>query len=350
MEDKLNVGITHGDINGISYEIIIKALLDPMVNELFTPVVYGSGKAASYHRKVLGINDFSFNIINPGAAFNHKVPNLVNVIEGEPAIELGKSTPEAGAAAVKALEVATNDLLEGTIDVLVTAPFHKSNTQSDTFKYPGHTEYLAERAGVKDYLMLLVSDTLRVGTVTGHLPLKDVAANLSVEKILAKLKVLHKSLQFDFGVRKPKIAVLGLNPHAGDNGLLGSEELNIIKPAVEAANKLGIIAYGPYGADGFFGSGLYKQFDGILAMYHDQGLVPFKTIAFHSGVNFTAGLPFVRTSPDHGTGYDIAGKNEASEESLLAAIYMAIDIYKKRAEYTEINSNPLAFTKLAKER
>lgn len=350
MEDKLNVGITHGDINGISYEIIIKALLDPMVNELFTPVVYGSGKVASYHRKVLGINDFSFNIINPGGAYNYKLPNLVNVIEGEPAIELGKSTPEAGAAAVKALEAATADLFDEKIDVLVTAPFNKANIQSESFKYPGHTEYLADKADVKDYLMLLVSDTLRVGTVTGHLPLKDVSANLTTEKILAKIKVLHKSLQYDFGVRKPKIAVLGLNPHAGDSGLLGSEEETIIKPAVEAANKLGIVAYGPYGADGFFGSGLYKQFDGILAMYHDQGLVPFKTLAFHSGVNFTAGLPFVRTSPDHGTGYDIAGKNEASEESLRAAIYLAIDIYKKRLEYTEINSNPLAFTKLAKER
>lgn len=350
MEDKLNVGISHGDVNGVGYEIIIKALLDPTVNELFTPVVYGSAKAASYHRKTLNIPDFSFNIINSVDDANTKLPNLVNTIEGEVPIALGTSTPEAGQAAVKALQAAVNDLLEQKIDVLVTAPLNKQNIQSADFSFPGHTEYLAERAGVKDYLMLLVSDTLRVGTVTGHVPLKDVASHLSIDKIAAKIKVLHRSLIYDFGIRKPKIAVLGLNPHAGDNGLLGSEELTIIKPAVEAAQKAGIIVHGPYGADGFFGSGAYKQFDGILAMYHDQGLVPFKTIAFHSGVNFTAGLPFVRTSPDHGTGYDLAGKGEASEESLLAAIYLAIDIYKKRLEYTEVNSNPLAFTKLAKER
>jgi 4-hydroxythreonine-4-phosphate dehydrogenase len=350
MEDKLNVGISHGDVNGVGYEIIIKALLDPAVNELFTPVVYGSAKAASYHRKTLNIPDFSFNIINSVDDASPKLPNLVNTIEGEVPIALGTSTPEAGQAAVKALQAAVNDLLEHKIDVLVTAPLNKQNIQSEEFNFPGHTEYLAERAGVKDYLMLLVSDTLRVGTVTGHVPLKDVASHLSIDKIVAKIKVLHRSLIYDFGIRKPKIAVLGLNPHAGDNGLLGSEELTIIKPAVEAAQKAGIIVHGPYGADGFFGSGAYKQFDGILAMYHDQGLVPFKTIAFHSGVNFTAGLPFVRTSPDHGTGYDLAGKGEASEESLLAAIYLAMDVYKKRLEYTEINSNPLAFTKLAKER
>lgn len=350
MEDKLNVGISHGDVNGVGYEIIIKALLDPAVNELFTPVVYGSAKAASYHRKTLNIPDFSFNIINSVDDASPKLPNLVNTIEGEVPIALGTSTPEAGQAAVTALQAAVNDLLEHKIDVLVTAPLNKQNIQSEEFNFPGHTEYLAERAGVKDYLMLLVSDTLRVGTVTGHVPLKDVASHLSIDKIVAKIKVLHRSLIYDFGIRKPKIAVLGLNPHAGDNGLLGSEELTIIKPAVEAAQKAGIIVHGPYGADGFFGSGAYKQFDGILAMYHDQGLVPFKTIAFHSGVNFTAGLPFVRTSPDHGTGYDLAGKGEASEESLLAAVYLAIDIYKKRLEYTEINSNPLAFTKLAKER
>lgn len=350
MEEKLNVGITHGDINGIGYEIITKTLLDPAIIELFTPVVYGSGKAASYHRKALGITDFSFNLINQINQVNPKVPNLLNCIEGEIPIELGKATPEAGAAAVKALEVATTDLIENNIDVLVTAPFNKQNIQSENFKHPGHTEYLAERANTKNYLMLLVSDALRVGTVTGHVPLKDVSANLTTEKILAKIKTLHKSLQYDFNVRKPKIAVLGLNPHAGDNGVLGTEEQTIIKPAVDAANAANILAMGPYGADGFFGSGLYKQFDGILAMYHDQGLVPFKTLAFHSGVNFTAGLPFVRTSPDHGTGYDIAGKNEASEESLRSAIFLAIDIYRNRQMYNKVNANPLPFTKLAKER
>lgn len=350
MEDKLIVGITHGDINGIGYEIIIKSLLDPTILELFTPVVYGSGKAASYHRKTLGINDFSFNIINNAEQLNPKQSNLVNCIEGEPAIELGKATAEGGKAAVRALEVATADLQAGKIDVLVTAPFNKKNIQSDNFKHPGHTEFLAEKAGVKDYLMLLVSDALRVGTVTGHVPLKDVSAQLSVEKIVSKIKVLNRSLQYDFGIRKPKIAVLGLNPHAGDDGLLGAEEQNIIKPAVDAATSQGIVAMGPYGADGFFGSGLYKQFDGILAMYHDQGLIPFKTLAFHSGVNFTAGLPFVRTSPDHGTGYDIAGKNEASEESLRAAMYLAIDIFRKRIEYQQATANPLPFSKLAKER
>ncbi len=350
MEDKLIVGITQGDVNGIGYEIIIKSLLDPTILELFTPVVYGSGKAASYHRKALGINDFSFNIINTVDDVNHKQPNLVNCIEGEVAIELGSATTEAGVAAVKALEAATADLLENKIDVLVTAPFNKKTIQSEDFTHPGHTEYLAEKAGVKDYLMLMVSDTLRVGTVTGHVPLKDVSAALTVEKILAKIKVLNRSLIYDFNIRKPKIAVLGLNPHAGDDGLLGGEEKNIIKPAVDAALATGIVVQGPYGADGFFGSGLYKQFDGILAMYHDQGLVPFKTIAFHTGVNFTAGLPFVRTSPDHGTGYDLAGKNEASEESMRAAMYLAVDIYRNRLMYEDVNATPLPFTKLAKER
>ncbi len=350
MEEKLNVGITHGDVNGIGYEVIIKTLVDPMVLELFTPVVYGSGKVASYHRKMLGINDFSFNIINNVSQANPKQANLVNCFDTEIPIELGKATAEAGAASVKALEEATNDLLDNNIDVLVTAPFNKQNIQGDNFKFPGHTEYLAARAGVANYLMLMVSGDLRVGTVTGHVPLKEVSAQLTTEKILAKIKVLHQSLKYDFGVRKPKIAVLGLNPHAGDNGLLGNEEQNIILPAIKAAENAGIIAMGPYGADGFFGSGLYKQFDGILAMYHDQGLVPFKTIAFHSGVNFTAGLPFVRTSPDHGTGYDIAGKNEASEESMREAIYLALDIYRNRLNYDEVNANPLPFTKLAKER
>lgn len=350
MEEKLIVGITHGDVNGIGYEIIIKSLIDPAILELFTPVVYGSGKAASYHRKTLGITDFSFNIINNVSQLNPKQPNLVNCIEEEIAIEMGSATAAAGAAAVKALAAATADLIDKKIDVLVTAPINKKTIQGDGFNHPGHTEYLAEKAGVKDYLMLMVSDTLRVGTVTGHVPLKDVAANLTTEKILAKIKVLNRSLIYDFNIRKPKIAVLGLNPHAGDDGLLGGEEKTIIKPAVDAALAMGMVVQGPYGADGFFGSGLYKQFDGILAMYHDQGLVPFKTIAFHTGVNFTAGLPFVRTSPDHGTGYDIAGKNEASEESLRAAMYLAIDIFRNRQMHEDVNANPLAFSKLAKER
>lgn len=350
MENKPIVGITHGDINGIGYEVIIKAFADPLILEICTPVVFGSGKAAGYHRKALNMPDFSFNIINSLDQINLKQVNLLNCIEGEIPIELGKPTPEAGQAAVKALEVAVDAAIANKIDVLVTAPINKQNIQSESFTFPGHTEYLAMRANTPNYLMLLVSNSLRVGTVTGHVALKDVAAALTTDKIVAKLKVLNKSLANDFGTRKPRIAVLGLNPHAGDNGVIGAEEQSIIIPAIKKANDEGIFAFGPYGADGFFGSGNYANFDGILAMYHDQGLIPFKALAFGTGVNFTAGLPFVRTSPDHGTGYDIAGQGKANPESLLAAIYQGIDILRTRQNNNQAAANPLPFSKGQRER
>ncbi|MCK6650061.1 MAG: 4-hydroxythreonine-4-phosphate dehydrogenase PdxA [Bacteroidia bacterium] len=349
-EEKIIVGISQGDINGVGLEVIIKTFLEPQMLELCTPVLFGSQKTASAHRKALGIEDFSFNQIKDLSEVNHKRANLINVYEEEVAIEFGKQTEAGGKYAFKSLEAATNALAEGKINVLVTAPINKENIQSAEFKFPGHTEYLDEKFGKGNSLMFLVSDDLRVAVVTGHIPVTRVAQELTTEKILKKIQLLHKSLIQDFAIRKPKIAVLGLNPHAGDNGVIGNEEKNIIIPAIEKAKAEGIVAYGPYPADGFFGNGTYKNFDAILAMYHDQGLIPFKTIAFNNGVNYTAGLSVVRTSPDHGTAYDIAGKGIASEESFRKAIYTAIDIYKTRKQFAELTANPLKINPIKRER
>ncbi len=349
-EEKIIVGISQGDINGVGLEVIIKTFLEPQMLELCTPVLFGSQKTASAHRKALNIEDFSFNQIKDFSEINHKRANLINVYDEEVAIEFGKQTEAGGKYAFKSLEAATNALAEGKIDILVTAPINKENIQSAEFKFPGHTEYLDEKFGKGNSLMFLVSDDLRVAVVTGHIPVTRVAQELTTEKILKKIQLLNRSLLQDFGVRKPKIAVLGLNPHAGDNGVIGNEEKNIIIPAIEKAKAEGIIAYGPYPADGFFGNGTYKNFDAILAMYHDQGLIPFKTIAFNNGVNYTAGLSVVRTSPDHGTAYDIAGKGLASEESFRKAIYTAIDIFKTRKQFSELTSNPLKINPIKRER
>lgn len=349
-ENRIVVGITHGDMNGIGYEVIIKALLDPRLFELFTPVVYGSSKVASYHRKGLNINDFSFNLIKKADQANPKRPNIINVHDKDIKIDLGLSTPEAGELSLLALEAAVEDLKTKQIDVLVTAPINKKNIQSDSFHFSGHTEYLAEKFGVSDFLMLMVSDQTRIGVVTGHIPLNEVSKMITEDLILHKLKIMNESLKKDFGIRKPRIAVLGLNPHAGDEGLIGIEEKTVITPAVEKAFTSGILAFGPFPADGFFGSDNYTKFDGILAMYHDQGLIPFKTIAFESGVNFTAGLPVVRTSPAHGTAYDIAGKDMASPDSLRAAMYLACDIFNNRMMHDELNSNPLLLSKFEAEK
>ena len=349
-EEKIIVGISQGDINGIGLEVIIKTFEDPQMLEICTPVVFGSNKTASFHRKTLNIEDFSFNQIREISELNHKRANIINVYEEEVAIEFGKQTETGGKYALKSLEAAAYALAQGKIDVLVTAPINKENIQSPDFKFPGHTEYLDEKFGDGNSLMFLVSDTLRVAVVTGHIPVTQVAQGLTTEKILKKIHVLNKSLKEDFAIRKPKIAVLGLNPHAGDNGVIGNEEQTIIIPAINKATEEGVLVYGPYSADGFFGNGTYKQFDAVLAMYHDQGLIPFKTIAFHSGVNFTAGLPIVRTSPDHGTAYDIAGKNIASEESFRKAIYAAIDIYKVRKQFKELSANPLKISLQKRER
>lgn len=339
----IKVGITQGDINGIGYEVILKTFSEPRMVEVCTPVIYGSAKIAGFHRKSLDLQPINlFQINNAADAADGKV-NIINVVGEEAKVELGLSTPIAGDAAFKALERAVADLKEGVIDVLVTAPINKDNIQRDDFHFPGHTEYLEERFGgdgVKS-LMILAQDQLRVALVTGHIPLKDVPAKVTKEKIIEAATLFDTSLKRDFRVGRPRIAVLSLNPHAGENGLLGSEEKDIITPAIEELNENRILCFGPYAADGFFGSGDFTKFDGVLAMYHDQGLAPFKTIAMEEGVNFTAGLPIIRTSPAHGTAYAIAGKNEASEESFRQAIYMAVDTFNNRNEYDQANANPL---------
>ncbi len=349
-EEKIIVGISQGDINGIGLEVIIKTFLDPQIFDICTPVLFGSYKTASFHRKALNIEDFSFNQIKDVSEINHKRANIINVYDEDVVIELGKQTETGGKYAFISLEAAAYALAQGKVDVLVTAPINKENIQSPDFKFPGHTEYLDDRFGNGNSLMFLVSDELRVAVATGHIPVTRVAQELSPEKIQKKIQSLYKSLVEDFGIRKPKIAVLGLNPHAGDNGVIGDEEKNIIIPAINKAKEEGMLVYGPYPADGFFGNGAYKNFDAVLAMYHDQGLIPFKTIAFHDGVNFTAGLPVVRTSPDHGTAYDIAGKNLASEASFRKAVYTAIDIYKTRRQYKELTANPLKINPMKRER
>ena len=326
----IKIGITQGDINGISYEVILKTLEDNRISELCTPIVYGSPKVAAYHRKMLNLN-VNLNIINKAEEAQEKKPNIINCCNEEIKVEVGTSTPQAGEAAFKALERATKDLKEGKIDVLVTAPINKNNIQSENFSFPGHTEYLENLFGNKgDALMILANDSLRVAVATGHVPISKVSESLTKENILTKIKQFNKSLIEDFGIFKPRIAVLGLNPHAGDKGVIGKEEEKIIAPAVKEALDEGVICFGPLPADGFFGANGQAHYDGILAMYHDQGLIPFKTIAMDNGVNFTAGLSVVRTSPDHGTAYDLAGQNMASENSFRQALYMAIDVYKNR--------------------
>jgi 4-hydroxythreonine-4-phosphate dehydrogenase len=341
MSNKIKIGISIGDVNGIGLEVIIKALSENQILDYCTPIVYGHSKVISYHRKALGMTDLIFNVIASPDAANPKKANLINCWEEDVKIDLGASNETGGKYALLSLEKATDDLINGRIDALVTAPINKHNIQSDAFKFPGHTEYLQERSGGGDVLMFMISEDLRVGVVTGHIPVGQIAPSISKEKILKKLVLMNESLKKDFWIEKPKIAVLGLNPHAGDNGLLGKEEGDVIIPAVQEAFDKGLICFGPYPADGFFGNGTYKQFDAVLAMYHDQGLIPFKTIAFGSGVNYTAGLKFVRTSPDHGTGYDIAGQNIADASSFIAAIFAATHIIRNRKEQEELLKNQL---------
>ncbi len=340
-ERKIRVAITHGDTNGVGYEVILKTFASPEILELCTPLIYGSPKIAAYHKKVLNI-DVNFNIINnPEEARDGKV-NLLTCFDDETKVELGHPSEEAGQAALKALDRAMTDYRKGLFDVLVTAPINKATIQSPGFKFPGHTEYIETSVGDgKKALMILMNESLRVALVTTHLPLKDIAKAITKEGIIEKATIFHTSLKRDFRISAPRIAVLSLNPHAGDDGLLGTEEKEVILPAIEELADKGIQAFGPYPADGFFGSGAYDHFDGVLAMYHDQGLAPFKTIALDSGVNFTAGLPIVRTSPDHGTAFDIAGQGLANENSMRQAIFMAIDIFRNRKFYDEPMKNPL---------
>lgn len=339
--EKIRVGITQGDINGIGYEVIIKTLMDPRMDEMCTSIVYGSPKVAAYHRKALNIENFSFNQIKDASEANPKRPNIVNCMDENVRVELGKSTEYGGQGALLALQAAISDLKANKIDVLVTAPINKANIQSQNFSFPGHTEFLANEFGVKNVLMFMVSDTMRIGVVTGHIPISEVSKSITTEAILTKLRLLNDTLVKDFAIRRPRIAVLGLNPHAGDSGVIGTEETTIIMPALKQANDEGIVAMGPYPADGFFGSDRFTRFDAILAMYHDQGLSPFKVINFDTGVNYTAGLPIVRTSPDHGTAYDLAGHNLANPNSFRQAVYLAIDIFRNRQLHKELTANPL---------
>ena len=342
MEQKtIIVGISHGDINGIGYEVIIKSLMDNMINELMTPLIYGSPKVAAYHRKALNIVNFNFNNIRSADEAHHRRANMINCLDDNVRVELGKSTPQGAEAALQSLERAVEDLKAGKIHALVTAPIDKHSIQSEKFSFPGHTEYLKAKFVVDETLMFMIGESIKIGIVTGHVPLAQVPAMITAESVLKKIKLMDHSLQFDFAVRKPRVAVLGLNPHAGDNGLLGKEEEEKIGPAIQKAQQEGILAFGPFPADGFFGAGSFKNFDGVLAMYHDQGLTPFKALSFDTGVNFTAGLPVIRTSPVHGTAFSIAGKGEASESSFRQAMYLACDIYRNRQIYNDITKNPL---------
>ena len=346
MSNKIKVGITHGDTNGIGYEVILKTLEDNRLSDLCTIVVYGSAKAASFYSKAMELPQVQLNRVDSAADARDGVFNIINVVGEDLKIEPGIASEAAGGAAFAALEAAVADLRAGDIDVLVTAPIDKHSIQSPTFTFPGHTEYLQSSLADDTMpdakaLMILCTDYLRVALATAHMPIAEVPGALSKELIVDKLKDFDRSLRRDFGVQNPRIAVLSLNPHAGERGLLGKEEQEIIIPAIAEAQTHKILAFGPYASDGFFGSESYRAFDGVLAMYHDQGLAPFKTIAMDAGVNFTAGLPFVRTSPDHGTGYDIAGKGQASAESMRSAIYMALDIYRNRGRHDEAYRRPL---------
>ncbi len=338
----VRVGISIGDINGIGPEVLIKALSDSQILVDCTPVIYASTKTISYHKKAIKLPDFMYQACKDADEIHNKKVNVINVWNEEIPFELGKATEVGGKFALMSLEAATKDLAAGKIDVLVTAPISKEAMKKTGFKFPGHTEYLAEMAGMDEALMMMVSDTLRVALVTTHIPINEVSGSLSIDKIYNKILAVEKSLKNDFGITRPKIAVLGLNPHAGENGKMGTEDLELILPAInKAKEENNVIAVGPFPADGFFGSSSMFQYDAVLAMYHDQGLIPFKAISFDEGVNFTAGLPVVRTSPDHGTAFDIVGQGIASAQSMRNAIYLAMDVFRQQKLRKEITANPL---------
>lgn len=338
----LRIGITHGDINGIGYEIIMKALSDDRMTEICTPVIFGSSKLIGYYRKVLEMEPFSANQITSADKARDGVVNLVNITDQELKVEMGKPTEESGAAALLSLQRAVEALRNGDIDAIVTAPICKQCIHSSEFAL-GHTEYLQHEFGREDdrALMILFNDMMRIAVATTHLAVKDVPSAITRELVAGKIEDLHKSLVQDFGIDGPKIAVLSLNPHSGDGGLLGTEESEIIEPAIRDASEKGILAFGPMAADGLFGSGAWRRYDGILAMYHDQGLAPFKLLAGDDAVNFTAGLPVVRTSPDHGTAFDIAGSGKADPAGMRTAIYAAIDLLRTRRRHIKAAANPL---------
>jgi 4-hydroxythreonine-4-phosphate dehydrogenase len=340
-QQKPLIGFTCGDLNGIGIELIIKTLSDNRIFEQCIPVVFASNKSINFYRKSLPEINFTYQAVKDFSRISYKQVNIFNCWEEEVVINAGQLNETGGKYAKLALQAAVKALKAGQINGLITAPIHKKNIQSTDFNYSGHTPYLKSEFGLNDVLMLMTASNLRVALVTEHVPVKDIAVNITKENILSKLGILNRSLERDFGIEKPRIAVLGLNPHGGDEGLIGNEEQTMIKPAIREAKDKGILAFGTYSADAFFARGQYQSFSAVLAMYHDQGLIPFKSLAIGEGVNFTAGMPVVRTSPDHGTAFDIAGKGNADASSFLAATFECIDIIKRRAAYDENRSNPL---------
>lgn len=340
-EKKIKVAISQGDVNGVGYEVMLKTFSDSRMFDICTPVLYGSTKVASYHKKLLSMQqDLNFTSIRDARDAVDGKFNVINLTNEEIKLDLGKSTEVAGRLSRESLNRACADLKQGSVDVLVTAPINKRNIQADDFDFPGHTEYLSHQFGCSS-LMLMVCDRIRIGIVTNHLALKDVPGALTHNLLFDKIMLLNESLKRDFGITIPKIAVLALDPHAGDNGVIGDFDQRVIQPVIDEAQNKGVLAYGPFPSDGFFGSSEFNKFDGVLALYHDQGLIPFKLMSFTEGVNYTAGLPYVRTSPAHGTGYDIVGKDRASEQSFRSAVYLACNILKNRQEYDELTANPL---------
>lgn len=343
--NNITIGITQGDFNGIGYEVLLKCFSDPRVLENFTPILYGSSKILSYYKKMLDLPNFQFtNIKHTEQAEKGKL-NILNIVHDEVKIDVGQATEIAGELAALSLNMAAEDLMKNKFDALVTNPINKKNIQSPTFHFPGHTEYLTKKFGAKDSLMVMACDKVKIGILTNHLALKDVPSVVTEDLVLRKLRIFDQSLKRDFAIRMPKIAVLALNPHAGDHGVNGDEDEKIIMPAIKKAFNENILAFGPFPSDGFFGMGEFKNYDGVLALYHDQGLIPFKLMSFYSGVNFTAGLDYVRTSPAHGTAYHIAGKNLANPDSFRNAVFMAMDICKNRMEYDELTSDVLQISK-----
>lgn len=338
--NKVKIGISIGDINGIGLEVVLKTLANPDIVNLCTPVIYGSAKIISYHKNIVNI-DLQFSTTKNAEKLHLNKINIVNCWQENVNITLGKPTEQGGKYAYRSLEVAVHDLKNGMIDALVTAPINKEAMQMANFPFPGHTEYLTQTLSSKESLMFMINDHLRIGLATNHIPVRDIANVLTKELLLNKLRIMNETLKKDFGIERPVIAVLGLNPHASDAGLIGEEEETLIRPAIVESKKKGMMVMGPFPADGFFGSGKYKKFDAVLAMYHDQGLVPFKVLSFGNGVNYTAGLSVVRTSPDHGTAYDIVGKNEADPTSFRQALFAAISIAQNRMDYEDMHANAL---------
>lgn len=335
MAKKIKIGITIGDINGIGPEVIIKALSHPRMTDYFTPIIYGHTKALAYHKNIVKDANFPFVSINSVANAGHNKINVMNCWTEDTTVNLGVPTKQSGKFAQAAIDRAVADAQEGKIDAIVTAPINKEAMSMAGFKHPGHTEYLAELMEAAEVVMTMVSDSAVIAVASNHVPVKDILQNLDKKKIIRKLKVLNKSLKQDFGLERPTIGVLGLNPHAGDNGVIGTEEKDFIEPAIKEAKRNDVLVSGPFPADGFFGGSAFKKVEAILAMYHDQGLIPFKLMSFGDGVNFTAGLPIIRTSPDHGTAYDIAGQNKADGASMRKALFLAKDLYNNRRLYSQ---------------